>query len=110
MTTTDKQLTAEELQEFELYQKLKPYIGHCMILNHELNNPLTGIIGFGEFLVEDDDVPESTKKSVRMILKSAEKMQKLIEALCADKIELDAQINLAEVIDSYKKSAKDLEL
>ena len=109
MTTLHKELTEEELKEFEIYQSIKPYIGHCLILNHELNNPLTGIIGYSEFLIEDDTIPEKLRSSLKQILKSAERMQKLIEALCIEKIELDSKIDLSSVIDSYQKIAKDLD-
>ena len=109
MTTIHKELTEEELKEFEIYQSLKPYIGHCLILNHELNNPLTGIIGYSEFLIDDDSVPENLRSSLKQILKSAERMQKLIESLCIEKIELEEKIDLSSIIDSYQKIAKDLD-
>lgn len=109
MTTTHKELTEEELKEFEIYQVIKPYIGHCLILNHELNNPLTGIIGYSEFLIEDETIPANLNSSLKQILKSAERMKKLIESLCIEKIELEEKISLSSVIDSYQKIAKELD-
>ncbi len=109
MTTKQIELTDEELKEFEIYKLIKPYIGHCLILNHELNNPLTGIIGYSEFLVDDESVPADIKSSLKQILKSAERMKKLIESLCIEKIELEENINLSDVIDSYQESAKELD-
>ncbi|KAA3631984.1 MAG: hypothetical protein DWP97_11970 [Calditrichaeota bacterium] len=103
-------LTTEEAQlEFEIYQKLKPYIGHCLTLNHDLNNPLAGILGYSEFLLEDDELNEEQKKFISQIMKSAERMQKLIENICEEKISLNEDINLADVVASYKKVEKVLD-
>ena len=107
---TNLDITSKEIQhEIEIYQKLKPYIGHCLTLNHDLNNPLAGIIGYSEFLLEDEELNEKQKKFISQILKSAERMQKLIEDLCEDKIALNEEINLSEVVASYKKVEKVLD-
>ncbi len=71
MTTVKKELSEEELKEFEIYQSLRPYIGHCLVLNHDLNNPLTGIIGYSEFLIDDETISDELRSSVKQILKSA---------------------------------------
>ena len=103
-------LTTKEAQlEFEIYQKLKPYIGHCLTLNHDLNNPLAGILGYSEFLLEDDELNDEQKKFIGQIMKSAERMQKLIENLCEDKISLNEEIDLSDVVASYKKVEKVLD-
>lgn len=109
MTTVQKELTDKEQKEFEIYKSIRPYIGHCLILNHELNNPLTGIIGYSEFLIDDETISEDIRKSLKQILKSAEKMQKLIEALCVEKIEMEEKIDISSIIESYQKVAKDLD-
>ncbi|MFQ5453736.1 MAG: histidine kinase dimerization/phospho-acceptor domain-containing protein, partial [Candidatus Zixiibacteriota bacterium] len=41
--------------ELEVYQAIKPYIAHCLTMNHEINNPLAGIIGYSEFLLEESE-------------------------------------------------------
>jgi hypothetical protein len=47
--------SAENSQEdLALFRALKPYIGHCLTLNHDLNNPLAGILGYAEFLLTHD--------------------------------------------------------
>jgi len=38
-------LTAELRNELALFERIKPYLGRCLTLNHNLNNPLAGIIG-----------------------------------------------------------------
>ncbi len=107
--TATKELTQVEFKEYETYLALKPYIGHCLILNHELNNPLTGIIGYSEFLIDDESVPDNLRSSLKQILKSAERMKKLIDYLCVEKIELETKLDLSTVIDDFQKVAKDLD-
>ena len=107
--TAIKEFTKEEQKEYETYLALKPYIGHCLILNHELNNPLTGIIGYSEFLIDDDTIPDNLRTSLKQILKSAERMKKLIEYLCVEKIELETKLDLSTIIDDFQKVAKDLD-
>ncbi len=97
-------------QEQALYLILKPYIGHCLVMNHELNNPLAGIIGYSEFLIEEvDGISDEHRNFLRQILKSAERIQKMIEQLCQEKIELMEKIDLAEVTEAYQKVAKKLD-
>ncbi len=90
--------------ELELYQKLKPYIAHCLTLNHELNNPLSVILGYTEiFLDESDSLNEDQKKYLQNIIKGAEKIQKCVTELSDEKIALNKKIDLKEVTKFYKK-------
>ena len=38
---------------------------------HEVNNPLTAILGFADLLMENPDLPESARKDMRVILQEA---------------------------------------
>ena len=107
MSTNVKEISEELKRELEIFQVLKPYIGHCLTLNHDLNNPLAGIIGYCEFLQEEAEcLTEEQKGYLRQIATCAERMHKLIEDLCIEKISLDEKIDLKSVEESYQKIKK----
>ena len=93
-----------------LWLRLKPFIGHCLTMNHELNNSLTTVIGYAELMLEDSATLTDTQiEHAKAILEAAERLQTLVEALCREKIELSEQIDLGPVIDAYKKISQPLE-
>ena len=93
-------------EELALFRILKPYIGHCLTLNHDINNPLSGVIGYSEFLLEAADGLDETQKGyLQQILRCAERIKKLVENLCEEKIALAEQIDLKQVTEAYKKTA-----
>jgi nitrogen-specific signal transduction histidine kinase len=96
--------------DLELFQVLKPYIGHCLSMNHDINNPLAGIIGYCEFLLlEPENLTKQQIKQLEMIAKCAERIRKLVENLCEEKIALTEKINMQPVMDAYKAIAKKLD-
>ncbi len=93
-----------------VFQALKPYIGHCLNMNHEINNSLAGIIGYAEFLLMDESaLSEQQRRQVEMIAKCAEKIRELVQNLCEEKIALAEQIDLRSVMDAYKAVQKKLD-
>ncbi len=95
--------------DIAIFNALKPYIGHCLTLNHDINNPLAGIIGYSEFLLEDSDQFSDTHREfIRQILECGERIKKLVEGLCEEKIALAEKIDLKSVTEAYKKIAKPL--
>ncbi len=52
-------------------------------VTHELNNPLTGIMGYSQLLMADTSVGAPIKKSVERINKEAVRCQKIVENLLA---------------------------
>lgn len=46
---------------------------------HELNNPLTGVIGYAQLLLEDKTVPENIRKDVERIYSSAKRVDNVIK-------------------------------
>ena len=100
---TDKDLK----EELAVYLALKPYIGHCLTFNHDINNPLAGIIGYGELLMEESGQLDETQKGyLRQVLQCAERIKKLVEDLCEEKIALAEGIDLKSVTKAYKNIAK----
>ena len=99
----------DHTDDYELWQRLKPFIGHCLTLNHDINNPLTTIMGYAEFMLEDDPpLAPNHLKHVKNILEAAERVRQLVETLCAEKIALSEEIDMGAVTDSYKRVAKSL--
>lgn len=72
-------------------------------MNHDLNNPLAGILGYAEFLKADGNLSEEQMNNVDQIITCAERMKRLIEALCEHKIAVSEEIDLGPVIEAYKK-------
>ncbi|MCP4684427.1 MAG: hypothetical protein GY867_03165 [bacterium] len=102
--------SAEELQEeLALFRALKPYLGHCLTLNHDLNNPLAGILGYAEFLQADDNLTEDQRSSLAQIVTCAERMKNLIENLCEHKIGLTEKVDMGSVTEAYAKVARKLD-
>src|SRR5208283_4744942 len=48
---------------------------------HEVNNPLTAILGFADLLMEDPEVPESARKDLRIILQEAQRTKQIVQNL-----------------------------
>lgn len=96
-------------EEIALFRVLKPYLGHCLTMNHDLNNPLSGVLGYAEYILMDDDkLTEDQKANLQQIVKCAERMRELINHLCEEKIALTENIDLSKVTEAYKAVAKPL--
>ena len=48
---------------------------------HEVNNPLTAILGFADLLMENPDVPENARKDLRVILQEAQRTKQIVQNL-----------------------------
>jgi signal transduction histidine kinase len=111
LANTQADLSAEQniVEDPAVYQALKPYIGHCLTLNHDINNPLAGILGYAEFMLsEPESLTEDQRQQLGKILHCAERIKKLVEALCDEKVALSEGIDLRVVTDAYKAIAKPL--
>lgn len=112
---TETQLNQPQLSDGEiaddltLFRALKPYIGHCLTMNHDINNPLAGILGYAEFMLsEPETLSEDQQHQLQKILHCAERIKKLVEALCEEKIALAEKCDLRVITDAYKKVAREL--
>jgi signal transduction histidine kinase len=69
---------------------------------HELNNPLTSVMGFAE-LLQQSDMPEQQRKYLDVIFKSAKRCQKIVASLLSFARRHAPErkvINLNEIVDS----------
>jgi two-component system NtrC family sensor kinase len=48
---------------------------------HEVNNPLTAILGFADLLMENTELPESARKDIRVILQEAQRTKQIVQNL-----------------------------
>ena len=48
---------------------------------HEVNNPLTAILGFADLLMENSEVPEGARKDLRVILQEAQRTKQIVQNL-----------------------------
>ena len=48
---------------------------------HEVNNPLTAILGFTDLLMENPDLPESALRDLRVILQEAQRTKQIVQNL-----------------------------
>jgi PAS domain S-box-containing protein len=48
---------------------------------HEVNNPLTAILGFADLMMENPELPESSRKDLRVILQEAQRTKQIVQNL-----------------------------
>ena len=48
---------------------------------HEVNNPLTAILGFADLLMENSELPESVRRDLRVILQEAQRTKQIVQNL-----------------------------
>ena len=115
--STDAGIDAAELlllpeslrKEVEIYLALKPYFAHCLSMNHDLNNPLAGIIGYSELMIDDPNTPSEIRSQMEQILKCALRINYFVDSLCQEKIELSRNIDLRSLEKHFRPLALALE-
>src|SRR5205807_6650647 len=48
---------------------------------HEVNNPLTAILGFADLLMENPELPDAAKRDLRVILQEAQRTKPIVQNL-----------------------------
>src|SRR5580698_5753384 len=48
---------------------------------HEVNNPLTAILGFADLLMENPEIPETARRDLRVILQEAQRTKQIVQNL-----------------------------
>ncbi len=81
----------------DILNRLRPFILRCLKLNHEINNPLAGILGYTEFLLEEETLSEIQRDCVHQIMSCADRIEKEISRLCQEKIELAGRLDLKQI-------------
>ena len=48
---------------------------------HEVNNPLTAVLGFTDLLIDNPDIPEAAKNDLRVVLQEAQRTKQIVQNL-----------------------------
>ncbi|HYX67697.1 MAG TPA: PAS domain S-box protein, partial [Terriglobales bacterium] len=64
---------------------------------HEVNNPLTAILGFADLLLEQEDVPESAHKNLKVIVQEAQRTKTIVQNLLSFARQMPAERRAVQV-------------
>ena len=107
MTDSNLKTDNKQKEDLALFRALKPFINRCLSLNHDINNPLAGIMGYTEFMIDEgDNLTQNQIDELKNIYQCAERIQKLVVELCDEKIALSEKIDLKSVVASFNKNDK----
>ena len=73
---------------------------------HEINNPLTGVIGISQMLVETEDLPETVKDDLKLIADSSQRVASIVKRLLTfarQSKPIRTSVDLNEIIDDTIK-------
>ena len=85
---------------------------------HEINNPLTGVIGFSQ-LLQKKDVPEDIKKNLKIICNGAERVASIVQRLLIfarqqkperKKLDINEPIKSTIAIRAYEMEASNIDI
>src|SRR4030081_619124 len=60
---------------------------------HEVNNPLTALMGFSDLLMENPEIPDSARKDLRVILQEAQRTKQIVQNLLSFARQMPPQRN-----------------
>src|SRR5579872_2730005 len=60
---------------------------------HEVNNPLTAILGFADLLLDNPEIPEAARKDLRVILQEAQRTKQIVQNLLSFARQMPPQRN-----------------
>ena len=64
---------------------------------HEVNNPLTAILGFADLLMENPDLPDTARKDLRVILQEAQRTKQIVQNLLSFARQMPPQRNALQL-------------
>jgi two-component system NtrC family sensor kinase len=64
---------------------------------HEVNNPLTAILGFADLLMENPELPDSARKDLRVILQEAQRTKQIVQNLLSFARQMPPQRNALQL-------------
>ena len=71
---------------------------------HEVNNPLTAILGFADLLLEQRDIPESARKDLRVIMQEAQRTKQIVQNLLSFARQMPPQRSPVQVNDIVRRT------
>ena len=83
-----------------------PLLRRCLGLNHELNKPVAGIVGYCQFLLDDkESLKPQQILSIEEIRDCAIEIQKTLEEVSAEKASLAKKMDLKALEEDIAKAA-----
>jgi PAS domain S-box-containing protein len=73
---------------------------------HEVNNPLSGIVGFTDLLLENPDLPEFARENLGIILQEAERTRLIVQNMLRFAREMPPQRELVQVNAVLRQTLK----
>ena len=64
---------------------------------HEVNNPLTAILGFADLLMENPQLPDTARKDLRVILQEAQRTKQIVQNLLSFARQMPPQRNAVQL-------------
>ncbi|MFZ0287031.1 MAG: PAS domain S-box protein [Terriglobales bacterium] len=64
---------------------------------HEVNNPLTAILGFADLLMENPEIPDNARKDLRVILQEAQRTKQIVQNLLSFARQMPPQKNPVQI-------------
>ena len=71
---------------------------------HEVNNPLTAILGFADLLLESTDLSEEARKDLRVILQEAQRTKQIVQNLLSFARQMPPQRNAVQLNSILRKT------
>jgi two-component system NtrC family sensor kinase len=71
---------------------------------HEVNNPLTAILGFADLLMENPELPETARKDLRVILQEAQRTKQIVQNLLSFARQMPPQRNPVQLNSILRKT------
>jgi len=73
---------------------------------HEVNNPLSGIVGFSDLLLENPELPEFARESLGIILQEAERTRLIVQNMLRFAREMPPQRELVQINAVLRQALK----
>jgi two-component system NtrC family sensor kinase len=73
---------------------------------HEVNNPLSGIVGFSDLLLENPDLPDFARESLGIILQEAERTRLIVQNMLRFAREMPPQRELVQINAVVRQTLK----
>jgi signal transduction histidine kinase len=77
-------------------EAVEEFLKRTLAIDHDFNNPLSGILGYAEFLLDESDrlSPEHTD-FVKQIIACADRLSSVIAGYCEAKNELSEKMDIS---------------
>lgn len=73
---------------------------------HEVNNPLAAIVGFTDLLLENPEIPDTSKEELRVILQEAQRTRVIVQNLLSFARQMPAQREPVQVNSVLRQTLK----